>query len=72
MPQYSGYNQAIHALNLADMASFLGLHFVASRFSSTLKILYQNYSELLLRFTYLKVGKVGNLLALEMGQVLVP
>ena len=66
MPQYSGYNQAIHALNLADMTSFLGLHFAASRYSSTPKILYQNYSELLL-LAYLKVGKVGNLLALEMG-----
>ena len=27
MPQYSGYNQALHALSLADMTSFLCLHF---------------------------------------------
>ena len=41
------------------MTSFLGLHFAASRFSSTPKILYQNYSELLLRLAYLKVGIVS-------------
>ena len=70
VPQCSGYNQAVHASNLAFMTSFLGLHFAASRFSSTPKILYQSYSELLLRLAYLKVGKVGNLLAFEIVQVL--